>query len=111
MEFRQYYSERFFWAFNYTSKGLGYCLLKTLCLVVGLPLFALSFVIDVLFTVVNMLLCWIPILGVVVTVICKAITSLFGLSFYLCILTDLSSYEHATKDEPDYEVVDEVPAE
>lgn len=108
MDFRQYYSERLFWIFKYSAKSFGYRLAKTCCLVVGLPLFALSFVIDVVLTAVNMLLCWIPLVGIIVTTICKAVTSLFGLSFYLCILTDLSDYKHATKAEPDYEIVDEI---
>ena len=92
---KEYYSERFYWIFNYTSKDFGYCLLKTLCLVVGLPIYAVSFVIEMLFTAINMIFCWIPILGTVVTVICKAMVWLFGLTFYVNILTDLKAYKDA----------------
>ena len=102
---KEYYSERFFWIFNYTSKNFGYCLLKTLCLIVGLPIYAVAFVVEMLFTAINMLLCWIPIVGVVVTVICKAIVWLFGMTFYLNVLTDLKAYNAARTVQ--YEFVDE----
>lgn len=92
---KEYYSERFYWIFNYTSKGFGYCLLKTLCLVVGLPIYAVAFVIEMLFTAINMILCWIPILGPIVTVICKAIVWLFGMTFYINVLPDLKAYKEA----------------
>ena len=90
---KEYYSERFYWIFNYTRKDFLYCLLKTLCLVVGLPIYAVAFVIEMLFTAINMLFSWIPILNVLVTVICKAIVWLFGMTFYINILTDLKAYE------------------
>ena len=92
---KEYYSERFYWIFNYTSKSFGYCLLKTLCLVIGLPIYAVAFVIEMIFTAINMIFCWIPILGTVVTVICKAIVWLFGMTFYINILTDLKAYKDA----------------
>ena len=90
---KEYYSERFHWIFNYTRKDFGYRLLKTLCVVFGLPIYAVAFVIEMLFTAINMIFSWIPILNVVVMVICKAIVWLFGLTFYICILTDLKEYK------------------
>ena len=90
---KEYYSERFHWIFNYTRKDFAYCLLKTLCVVVGLPIYAVAFVIEMLFTAINMLFSWIPILNVLVTVICKAIVWLFGMTFYINILTDLKEYK------------------
>ena len=92
---KEYYSERFHWIFNYTSKGFVYCLLKTLCVVFGLPIYAVSFVVEMIFTAINMIFSWIPILGVVVTVICKSIVWLFGMTFYINILTDLKAYKEA----------------
>ena len=101
---KEYYSERFHWIFNYTRKGFFYCLLKTLCVVVGLPIYAVSFVVEMLFTAINMIFSWIPILNVVIMVICKAIVWLFGLTFYITILPDLKEYK-ATRV-VQYEVVE-----
>lgn len=101
---KEYYAERFRWIFNYTSKKFGYCLLKTLCLIFGVPIYAVAFVVEMVFTAINMIFCWIPILGVVVTVICKAMVWLFGMTFYINILTDLKAY-NATRV-IDYEVSD-----
>ena len=101
---KEYYSERFHWIFNYTKKDFGYCLLKTLCVIVGLPIYAVSFVVEMIFTAINMIFCWIPILNVLVMLICKAMVWLFGLTFYINILPDLKEY-NATHTVA-YDVVD-----
>ena len=89
---KEYYSERFHWIFNYTKKDFGYCLLKTLCVIVGLPIYSVAFVVEMIFTAINMIFCWIPILNVLVTLICKAVVWLFGLTFYINVLPDLKEY-------------------
>ena len=101
---KEYYSERFHWIFNYTRKDFAYCLLKTLCVIIGLPIYAVAFVVEMVFTAINMIFSWIPILNVLVTVICKAIVWLFGMTFYINILTDLKEYK-ATRT-VQYEVED-----
>ena len=103
---KEYYLERLHWIFNYTSKKFFYCLLKTLCLVVGIPIYVVAFVIEMVFTAINMIFCWIPILGVVITVICKSIVWLFGNTFYINILTDLKAYKKAHVHVVEYEVED-----
>ncbi|MCH5159885.1 MAG: hypothetical protein J1F66_03430 [Clostridiales bacterium] len=90
---KEYYLERFHWIFKYTRKDFLYCLLKTLCVVVGLPIYAAAFVVEMVFTAINMIFSWIPILNVVVMVICKALVWLFGMTFYINILTDLKEYK------------------
>lgn len=102
---KEYYLQRLHWIFHYRNKNFFYCLGKTLCLVVGVPIYAVSFVMEMLFTALNMIFSWIPILNVVVTVICKAFVWLFGSTFYICILPDLKQYREATK-ELSYEVED-----
>lgn len=92
---KQYYLERLHWIFNYRRKDFFYCLLKTLCLIVGIPIYTVSFVVEMVFTFINMLFCWIPIFGVVMMVICKSIVLLFGMTFYLNILPDLRAYKEA----------------
>lgn len=102
---KQYYLERLHWIFNYTQKDFFYCLFKTLCLIVGIPLYAVMFVVEMVLTFVNMILGWIPILGVVVTVICKAIIWVTDKSFYICILPDIKAYKKASKD-VEYDICD-----
>lgn len=98
---KEYYLDRFRWIFNYTGKGFWYCLGKTLCLIVGVPIYAVSFVLEMTFTLVNMIFSWIPVLNVVVMTLCKALMWLFGWTFYLCILTDLKAYREAHAENED----------
>ena len=102
---KTYYLERLHWIFNYSSKNFFYCLAKTLCLVVGIPLYAVSFVVEMVLTGFNMLFCWIPIINVVVMTICKSIIWVVDKTFFLCILTDISAYRKAMQD-VSYEVID-----
>lgn len=103
---REYYKQRFFWIFHYTSKNFFYCLAKTLCVVVGLPIYLVAFVGEMVLAAVNMLFCWIPILNVVVMTLCKALTTLLGLTFYICILTDLKNYKQAIGQTLSYDIAD-----
>lgn len=104
---KEYYLQRLHWIFHYKNKKFFYCLFKTLCLIVGVPIYAVSFLMEMLFTGINMIFSWIPILNTVVMIICKAFVWLFGSTFYICILPDLKEYREATKNEIDYEVEDE----
>lgn len=98
---KEYYLDRLHWIFSYTSKNFWYCLGKTLCLVIGVPIYAVAFALEMLFTFVNMLFSWIPVLNVVVMVFCKILVWLFGSLFYLCILTDIRQYLLLHKTVPD----------
>ena len=108
---KEYYKQRWYWVFNYTSKNFGYCLLKTLCLIVGLPIYSVMFALEMVLTFINMIFSWIPILNTVILVICKALMFVFGSTFYICILTDIKKYKQAIANEIDYEVVDASGAE
>lgn len=103
---KEYYQQRFHWIFRYTSKNFWYCIAKTLCIVVGLPIYSVMFLVEMALTLVNMLFCWIPVLNVVVTVVCKALMSLIGWTFYICILPDIKQYRQATAEEIQYNVSD-----
>ena len=105
---KEYYLARLHWIFNYTNKKWWYYIVKTLCLVVGIPIYTVSFVVEMLLTAINMLFSWIPILNVVIMVICKLLIIVFGATFYICILPDIGLYREATKQEVSYEVVDEL---
>lgn len=112
---KEYYLNRFKWIFNYTSNNFFYIIGKTVCLLVGLPIYLAVFAVEMVLTFVNMLFCWIPILSVVVTVICKGTILIIDQLYYICILTDLRNYREATIAEPDiaeadyeiYETTDE----
>lgn len=104
---REYYAERFNWIFSYTSKSFLYCLAKTLCIIVGLPIYAVCVAAEMVLTFVNMLFCWIPILGMVIGVICKAIIFVINKTFFICILTDINKWKQTHKNEVDYEVADD----
>ena len=103
---KEYYQQRFHWIFRYTSKNFLYCIAKTLCIVVWLPIYSVMFLVEMALTLVNMLFCWIPVLNVVVTVVCKALMSLVGWTFYICILPDIKQYRQATAEEVQYDVSD-----
>lgn len=103
---KQYYLERFNWIFKYTSKNFFYCILKTLCLIVGVPIYAVMFAVEMILTFVNMLFCWIPVLNVVVQVICKSIIYIIDKTFFICILPDIGKWRACHKKEPEYVVSD-----
>lgn len=102
---KKYYAERFSWIFRYTRKTFFYCLLKTLCIIIGLPIYSATFVVEMVLTAVNMLFCWIPVVNVVVTAICKSVIWIIDKSFYICILPDIKTFKNSMKEQPDYEVV------
>ncbi len=89
---KTYYLNRLHWIFHYTNKNFWYCVGKTLCLIVGVPIYAVCFVVEMALTFVNMLFSWIPAFNVVIGALCKILIILFGSTFYICILTDLGSY-------------------
>lgn len=104
---KEYYLERLQWIFRYTSKNFFYCIAKTLCLIVGVPIYAVMFVVEMVLTFINMIFSVIPILNVVVGVICKAIIFVVDKAFFICILTDIRKWISAHKQEVEYEVTDD----
>ncbi len=105
-DIKRYYRERFGWIFRYTSKNFLYCIAKTLCIIIGLPIYSVMFAVEMILTGVNMIFSWIPILNVVVAVICKSLIFLTDKTFYICILTDIKKFREAMQVQPEYEVSD-----
>lgn len=103
---KEYYSERFNWIFKYTSKNFFYCLAKTLCIIVGLPIYCVMVAVEMVLTFVNMIFSWIPILGMVIGVICKAIIYVIDKTFFICILTDVGKWKQSHRQEVEYDVAD-----
>lgn len=89
---KEYYLNRFNWIFNYTSRNFFYVVLKTLCIVVGLPVYCVVFAAEMVLTFVNMLFCWIPVLSIVVTVVCKGVIWLIDKLYYINVLPDLGKF-------------------
>ena len=102
---QHHYAERFRWIFNYTSKNFGYCLLKTLCIVAGLPIYLVCFVAEMALTLVNLIFSFVPGLGLVVMLLCKVLMWIVDKPYYICVLTDLKKFYISTHDIPDYEDV------
>lgn len=97
-----HYAERFQWIFKYTSKNFGYCILKTLCIIVGLPIYLVCFVAEMALTLVNLLFSFIPGLGLVVMLVCKMLMWVIDKPYYICVLTDLKRFYMTTHDTPEY---------
>ncbi len=100
-----HYAERFQWIFRYTSKNFGYCLLKTLCIIVGLPIYLVCFVVEMVLTLVNLIFSIVPGLGLIVMLVCKLLMWVVGKPYYICVLTDLKKFYMSTHDVPEYEDV------
>ena len=99
-----HYAERFQWIFRYTSKNFGYCLLKTLCIIVGLPIYLVCFVVEMVLTLVNLIFSVVPGLGLVVMLVCKVLMWIVDKPYYICVLTDLKKFYISTHDVPEYDV-------
>ena len=98
----QHYAERFRWIFKYTNKNFGYCLLKTLCIMVGLPIYLVCFVVEMVLTLVNMIFSLIPIVGLLVMLVCKVLMWVVDKLYYICVLPDIKKFYMTTHDMPDY---------
>ena len=112
MNIKQYYADRFRWIFNYRKKGILYCLLKTLCIVVGFPCYLVSFVVEMALTLVNAIFCWIPLLNMVVQVVCKVLVTIVNIPFYWCVLPDIGAYsdwEKAQNQQDEQTEIDATP--
>lgn len=103
---KEYYQARFYWMFHYTKKNFWYCVAKTLCIIVGAPIYCVMFALEMVLTAVYALFSWIPALNIVVGVVCKALIALVGSTFYITVLPDWKEYRKATSQEVEYDVVD-----
>lgn len=92
MNFLDYYKLRFSRIFAYNSTKWYMVIAKTLCIIVGLPLFVVLIPIDLLFFLVYALLGWIPFLGLFILFICKALSFVWSIGYYIAILPDIKQY-------------------
>ncbi|MCM1042744.1 MAG: hypothetical protein NC350_00820 [Corallococcus sp.] len=92
---KEYYLDRLRWIFGFKSRNFFYCIAKLLCLIVGVPLYFVLFIAEMALTFVNLLFCWIPLLGMAVGIICKFLMVICDVGFYVCILPDIKDYNLA----------------
>lgn len=104
---KEYYLTRLNWIFKYTRNNFFYCILKTLCILIGAPIYAVAFIGEMILTLVYTIFSWIPVLNIVIMIVCKAIIFLLDKPFYICILPDFRAYQRAMVSEPEYEVVEQ----
>lgn len=89
---KEYYKSRINAIFTYTSRRWHYVLLKTLCVVLGAPLFFALLPLDLLNFLIYALFSWVPVLRTVFLVLCRALAFVFGAGYYISILPDAKKF-------------------
>ena len=92
---KNYYLDRLHWIFHYTSKNFGYVVLKTLCLVLGVPTYAVLCIVEMIATFLYAITSFIPVVNVVTFIICRMLLFVCDLGFYVNILPDLKAFKTA----------------
>lgn len=89
---KDYYLSKIRDIFTYTSRRWHYVLFKTLCVIVGAPLFFVLLPLDLLVVFIYALFSWIPVLSIVFLVLCKTLTIVFGAGYYISVLPDARKF-------------------
>jgi len=105
---QEYFSSRIKAIFTYTSKKWYYIILKTLCVVIGAPLYFALIPLDLLTFVLYALFSWIPILNTVVLILCKTLSFVFSVGYYIAILPDAKKFADIAKEKLRFEKETEV---
>lgn len=97
--FIEHFGLRFKDIFTFTSNKWYYVLGKILCIIVGLPIYLVLIPLDIVNFLIYCLFSWIPYVSVFFLFICKVLTIVFGLGYYICILPDAKSHIEQSKIE------------
>lgn len=97
MNIKEHFSSRFNRIFTYTSKKWYYCLAKTLCIIVGLPLYVVLIPVDMLLFVVYACFSWIPFVNVFMLFVIKSLSLIWSLGYFIAILPDAKRYIEENK--------------
>ncbi|HPG91927.1 MAG TPA: hypothetical protein PK675_00780 [Clostridia bacterium] len=100
---QEYFSSRIKAIFTYTSNKWYYVALKTLCVVIGVPLYFVMVPLDFLTFVLYALFSWIPILNTVMLVLCKLLSFVFSIGYYIAILPDAKKYADIAREKLRFE--------
>lgn len=102
-QLREYFSSRIKSIFTYTSNKWYYVAFKTFCVVIGAPLYFALIPLDFLTFVLYALFSWIPILNVFMLVVCKLLSFVFSVGYYIAILPDAKKYAKKAKEKMRFE--------
>ncbi|MEG1706166.1 MAG: hypothetical protein RR291_01555 [Clostridia bacterium] len=114
---KNYYIEQFQWIFAFRSHNFFYCVLKVVCILVGLPIHIVLLLVDLVNTLIYSIFSFIPILNTVFMFLGKIISLICHLGFFICILPDIKKYrlfkatalqEVSTDTVADNQVVDDI---
>jgi hypothetical protein len=89
---RDYYITRIRNIFTYTDKRAHYVIFKTLCIIIGAPLFFVLLPVDLLVYFIYALFSWIPVLSTFFLVVCKALSYVCSVGYYIALLPDAKKY-------------------
>ncbi len=96
---KDFYLDRLKWIFTYRNNTFFYVLAKTLCLIVGVPVYAVLFIVEILSAVLFSLLRYIPVLNVVFQLVFMLLMAIASLGFLINVLPDLKEYQATHKRE------------
>jgi len=100
---REYFSSRIKAIFTYTSKKWYYVVFKNSLRIVGAPLYFALIPLDLLTFVLYALFSWIPILNTVVLILCKTLSFVFSVGYYIAILPDAKKFADIAKEKMRFE--------
>ncbi|MDD4833063.1 MAG: hypothetical protein PHI78_05250 [Clostridia bacterium] len=100
---QEYFSSRIKAIFTYTSNKWYYIILKTLCVIIGAPLYFALIPLDLLTFVLYALFSWIPILNTVILILCKTLSFVFSVGYYIAILPDAKKFADIAKEKLRFE--------
>ncbi|MEG2015012.1 MAG: hypothetical protein RR086_04695, partial [Clostridia bacterium] len=78
---KNYYIEQFQWIFAFRSHNFFYCVLKVVCILVGLPIHIVLLLVDLVNTLIYSIFSFIPILNTVFMFLGKIISLICHLGF------------------------------
>lgn len=94
----QHYKQRFKDIFSYSNRKWWYVLLKTLCIAVGFPIYLALIPLDFVVFFVYALFSWVPYLSTLTLFLCRILTIICGIGYYVCILPDAKHYIDEDKE-------------
>ncbi|MEG1527955.1 MAG: hypothetical protein RR418_02140, partial [Clostridia bacterium] len=94
---RTYYYDRFKRLFTYTSRNFFYCVAKTLCIIIGLPLFVVLIPVDFLIYLVYAIFSWIPYLNMAMLFLCRILSFITGIGYFISVIPDAKKYMQENK--------------
>lgn len=96
-QMKEHYGSRIRAIFTYTNSKWYYVALKTLCVIVGAPLYFALLPVDFLIFIVYALFSWVPILSVFMLALCKILNIVTAVGYYIAIIPDAKAFINESK--------------